>query len=67
MSTQQSTQYHIIRQILRRRDGQGPGTWAKGLIRAVSVAVCLAVLATVIPGLLWVMLAASVLLVLGLN
>ena len=68
MSSEHSRQDHIIiRQILRRRGGRGAGTWAKWLISAASVVVCLAILATVMPGLLWVILAASVLLVLGLD
>ena len=67
MSSEHSRQDLIIRQILRRRGGQGAGTWAKWLISAASVVVCLAILATVMPGLLWVILAASVLLALGLD
>lgn len=67
MSTTRAIEYHIVRQILRRREGRRNEGRAESLIAAVSVVACLGVLAAFVPGLLWVLLFGSVVLTLGLN
>ena len=67
MTTTRAVEFRITQRLLRRRGARKQSVSAEALIVVVSVVACLGVLAAFVPGLLWVMLAASVALTLGLN
>ena len=67
MTTTRAVEFRITQRLLRRRAVRKQSVSAEALIVVVSVVACLGVLAVFVPGLLWVMLAASVALTLGLN
>ena len=67
MNTTRAVESRITQRLLRRRGGRRQRVSAEALIVVVSAVACLGVLAAFVPGLLWVMLAASVALTLGLN
>ncbi len=66
MTTTRAIEYRIARQLIRRRAAHNP-VRAQRLITAVSFVACLGVLAIVVPGLLWVLLAGSVVVCLGVR
>lgn len=66
MSNTRAIENRIARQLIHRRAASNP-VRARRLITALSIVACLGVLAVVVPGLLWVMLAGSVVVCLGVR
>ena len=69
MTTAKAIEYRISQQLMRRReDANGPGTCSRvthRLISVLSVTVVLAALGSYLPELLWVLMGAGSILVIG--
>ncbi len=65
MSATRAIEYRVIQQILQRRQIQSYRSRVEGLITAIAAVACLGVLATFLPGLLWLPLLGAIVLILG--
>jgi len=66
LSTSRSVEYKIIRQLLGRRSERFNRTvMVERFITSVAIVACLGLLAAFVPGLLWVLLLAALVLTLG--